>query len=152
MRKSLLLVASAVLLFAACRKDSSDPVTPTPVTGDGTGKFTFSMDTALFRVDTLTVSYRGRDGQVRSLSFMGQNAWTSPDLLFKTGDSLQATVQAVGELKVPTTSLSGLAGVEFTANPSTIAVPVTKSTNGGSQTLKRNTTRFLHNSSRQNRY
>ena len=149
MKKSLLLIASAAMLFTACSKESSDPVTPTPVTGDGSGKFAFSMDTSIYRVDTLTISYRGRDGQVQSQTLLNTNSWSSPDLTFKTGDSLRAEVKAVGELKKTSGSV---AGVTFTNNPTTTPVPTIQGTSGTNSTTVLNTTRFQHSSSRLNRY
>ena len=145
MKNRFSLLAGLLLLFTACSKDSSNPVVLTPVVGDGTGRFNFSMDAADYRVDTLLISYRGRDGQVKTQTILGQNNWSSPDLVFKTGDSIRADVNAFGQ----TLKSSPLppAGLTFEVYPSTIAVPTVKST-GGSNSTPVTGNRFQHTSSR----
>ena len=146
MKKALSLIACAAVLFTACSKDSSDPVptpTPTPVVGDGSGKFVFSIDTAIGTVDTLIVSYLGRDGQTKTETILGKNSWNSPDLVYKTGDSIRADVQAIGTVKNSGSSVA--TNLEFKANPSATPVPSLKSLKPNSGTLGITGKRFVVN-------
>ncbi len=144
MKKTFSLLVGAALLFASCSKAVSDPVNPVPVIGDGTGKFSFRMDTAAYRTDSLIVSYRSRDGQTKTQTISGQNSWDSPDLVFKTGDSIRADVKAFGVvLKNNPGAPEGLA---FEVYPSFVAVPPVKNTAGTSSTPVTGN-RFQHNSS-----
>ncbi len=148
-KNTLLLIAGTALLFTACSKDSSDPVpTPTPVVGEGTGKFIFSVDTAIGTVDTLIVSYLSRDGQTKTETILGKNSWNSPDLTYKTGDSIHADVQAIGTVKVGISDFT--TNFDFKANPSTAPVPTPKrmKTNSGTLEIKGKrfkSTRFTYN-------
>ena len=139
------LLAGTLLLLSACSKEPSGGTAPVPAQGDGTGKFNFNMDTADYRVDTLLVSYRGRDGQTKTETILGRNSWSSADLVFKTGDSIHADVQAFG------TALKSFppapAGLTFEVYPSVVAVPPVKTT-GGTNTTPITGNRFQHRSSR----